>query len=97
MKSGNRQFRVYQRRERRNRRKTYVEDPYASRYAVENSAEMNVSMPDVDDQGRRTGAQGARFSRIFDVCGDETLFTSYASVGNSADWNPSVRFGCNVS
>lgn len=54
---------------------------------------------DVDDRGRRMRAVlvSLGFSMHAECTGGETLFTSYANVGNSADWNPSMRFGCNAS
>lgn len=44
----------------------------ASRYAVGNSAEMDVSVPGCRSRRWRSGstdARGARFSRVFDACG----------------------------
>lgn len=77
------------------------------RYALENSAEMDVSMVPglpprraapvetltigVDGCARALVSHG--FSMHAECIGGETLFTSYANVGNPADWKPSMRSG----
>lgn len=51
--------------------------------------DVSVLAPDVDDRGRRMcdALVSLGFSMHAECIGGETLFTSYANVGNPANWN----------